>query len=159
MRWFLSLLILPLAACASDPAPIAAPTATTTTTAAPETRTPQDCDKLTVTALEVEPGIGYLLGTHAEWLPKGQFVRVRVAITNTDRAFHTTNSDDYQLTDAADAPHPVSIDAIRIKRQPLEITLGAGNRLELDLWYDIPLNTAPRQLRDTVCSTTIPLPA
>jgi hypothetical protein len=54
-----------------------------------------------------------------------------VAITNTDNTFHASRPD--------------------------EIHVGAGNRLELDLWYHIPLATDPHHLRDTVCSTTIPM--
>ncbi|WP_280466234.1 hypothetical protein [Nocardia brasiliensis] len=157
MRRLLLLLLLLPTACgteaptAAPPPPPPAPTA--------YVRTPQDCVKLTVTASTVEPGIGYILGTHAEWLPKGQFIRVRVAIVNTDNTFHTTRPADYQLDDTVDAAHPPSVDAMAIKRQPTELTLGAGNRLEMDLWYDIPANSGPRQLRDTVCATTIPLPS
>ncbi|MGW4770916.1 hypothetical protein ACWEO2_23100 [Nocardia sp. NPDC004278] len=155
MRWFLPLLLL-LAACASGPTPASTPPPVTPTE---YVRTPTDCAKLTVEALIVDPGRGYLFGTHAEWLPKGQFVRIRVAITNTDNTFHTTETTDYQLSDAADAAHPVSNDAMAIKRQPTEVTIGAGNRLELDLWYDIPLDTAPKLLRDTVCNLTTSLPS
>lgn len=152
----LLLLLLPLAACGEDEA--TPPPAPPTTTVAEYVRTPTDCTELAVTALAVEPGIGYVVGTHAEWLPKGQFVRIRVAITNNDRTFHTTRTADYQLYDVRDAAHPISVDAIRIKRQPDEMPIGAGNRLEMDLWYDIPLDTTARDLRDTTCNTTIPLP-
>ncbi|MEV4124068.1 hypothetical protein [Nocardia sp. NPDC049707] len=154
VRLLLPLLLLPLAACA-DPTPTpSAPTITTTE----YVRTPADCTKLELTALVVEPGHGYIFGTHAEWLPKGQFVRIRVAITNADNIFHTTRTSDYELDDATGTAHPVSNDAMAIKRQSTEVTIGAGNRLELDLWYDIPLDTAPKLLRDNVCATTTTLP-
>ncbi|WP_433192357.1 hypothetical protein ACQP1G_27000 [Nocardia sp. CA-107356] len=155
MRRLLPLLLL-LAACASDPTPAATPPPVTPTE---YLRTPTDCAKLAIEALTVDPGHGYLFGTHAEWLPKGQLVRIRVAITNTDNTFHTTRTTDYQLDDAAEVAHPVSNDAMAIKRQPTDVTIGAGNRLELDLWYDIPLDTAPKLLRDTICTITIPLPS
>ncbi|CAM4116610.1 DUF4352 domain-containing protein [Nocardia ninae] len=154
MRRLLPLLLLPLAACGAEPAPAPPPPPTTTE----HVRTPQDCTKLTVTAMTVEPGIAYIFGTHAEWLPKGQFIRVRVAITNTDNTFRTTRPSDYHLDDAADRPHPPSVDAMAIKRQPTELTLGAGNRAEVDLWYDIPADTSPKLLRDNTCVTTIALP-
>ncbi|MFX0576312.1 hypothetical protein [Nocardia nepalensis] len=155
MRRFLLLLLVPLAACATDPTPT--PTAPMITPTE-YVRTPADCSKLELTALLVEPGHGYIFGTHAEWLPKGQLVRIRVAITNADNTFHTTRTTDYQL-DAADSTHPVSNDAMAIKRQPTEVTIGAGNRLELDLWYHIPLDTTPKLLRDNACAMTTPLPA
>lgn len=154
VRRLLSLLFLPLAACA-DPTPTpSAPSVTTTD----YVRTPADCTKLEITALVVEPGHGYIFGTHAEWLPKGQLVRVRVVIANADTTFHTTRTTDYQLDDNAGTAHPVSNDAMAIKRQPTEVTIGAGNRLELDLWYDIPLDTTPKLLRDSACATTTTLP-
>ncbi|WP_405166787.1 DUF4352 domain-containing protein [Nocardia sp. NBC_01499] len=156
MRRFLPFLLLPLAACGAEPA--TTPTPPPVTTTAEYVRTPLDCSKLTVTALTVEPGIGYIFGTHAEWLPKGQYIRIRVAITNTDNEFHTTRPTDYQLDDAADHPHTTSVDAMEIKRQPNELNIGAGNRVEMDLWYDIPVDTSPKLLRDTTCTTTIPLP-
>ncbi|PXX61631.1 hypothetical protein DFR70_108189 [Nocardia tenerifensis] len=156
MRRLLPLLLLSLTACGAEPGTTTPPP---TTTVATYVRTPQDCAKLTVTPLSVESGIGYIIGTHAEWLPNGQYVRIRVAITNTDSTFHTTRPTDYQLDDAADRPHQTSVDAMEIKRQPNEPTIGAGNRLEMDLWYDIPTDTAPKVLRDTTCATTIPLPA
>ncbi|MFI6173424.1 hypothetical protein ACIBCN_42065 [Nocardia sp. NPDC051052] len=155
MRRLLPLLLLSLAACGAEPAATPPPT---TTTAAPYVRTPLDCGKLTVAPLTVEPGIGYIIGTHAEWLPKGQYIRIRVAITNTDSTFHTTRPTDYQLDDAADRPHQTSVDAMEIKRQPNELNIGAGNRLEMDLWYDIPVDTQPKLLRDNTCTTNIPLP-
>ncbi|MEV5832558.1 hypothetical protein [Nocardia sp. NPDC052112] len=154
MRRFLPLLILPLAACADTTPTPSAPAVTTTE----YVRTPADCAKSELAALVVEPGHGYIFGTHAEWLPKGQFVRIRIAITNADNTFHTTRTTDYELDDAAGTAHPVSNDAMAIKRQPTEVTLGAGNRLELDLWYDIPLDTTPKLLRDSVCATTTMLP-
>lgn len=156
MRRLLPLLLLSLAACGAEPATTTPPP--TTTTAAPYVRTPLDCSKLTVTALNIEPGIGYIIGTHAEWLPKGQYIRIRVAITNTDNTFHTTRPTDYQLDDAAGHPHQTSVDAMEIKRQPNELNIGSGNRLEMDLWYDIPVDTQPKLLRDNTCTTTIPLP-
>ncbi|MEV6557466.1 hypothetical protein AB0M22_17240 [Nocardia sp. NPDC051756] len=156
MRRLLPLLLLSLAACGAEPA--AAPPPPSPTTTAAYLRTPLDCTKLTITPLNVEPGIGYIFGTHAEWLPKGQYIRIRVAITNTDNTFHTTRPTDYQLDDAADRPHQTSVDAMEIKRQPNELNIGAGNRVEMDLWYDIPVDTAPKLLRDTACTTTIPLP-
>ncbi len=154
MRRLLSVLFLPLVACA-DPTPTPSAPAMTATE---YIRTPADCAKLELTALMVEPGHGSIFGTHAEWLPKGQFVRIRVVIANADNIFHTTRTTDYELDDAADTAHPVSNDAMAIKRQPTEVTIGAGNRLELDLWYDIPLDTRPKLLRDNACKTTTTLP-
>ncbi|MEU8901524.1 hypothetical protein [Nocardia sp. NPDC048505] len=147
------LLALPLVACGAEE-PQAVPPPVTTTFA----RTAEDCTELAVRALEVEPGVAEVFGTHAELLPKGQFVRVRIALSNTGNRVHDTRSEDYELVDAAGGAHHMSIDAMRVERQLWELQLGAGNRLELDLWYDIPLGAIPREIRDTVCASTIPLP-
>lgn len=136
--------------------PVQTPPPVATTT--PYARTPGDCAKLTVTPVAVQPGITYIIGTHAEWDPKGQLVRVRVAIVNSDATFHTTRTTDYRLLDAAGAEYPTSVDGMRIKRQPGEVEIGAGDRLEVELWYDIPTAAAPRSLRDAVCGTVVQLP-
>ncbi|MEV0251263.1 hypothetical protein AB0H76_32040 [Nocardia sp. NPDC050712] len=153
MRRLMLLLALPLVACGA-PEPESAPIPASTSFA----RTPEDCSELAITALEVQPGVANLFGTHAELLPKGQFVRVRIAITNTGNRVHDTRSEDYQLVDTAAAGHRMSIDAMRVKRQLSDLEIGAGNRLELDLWYDLPVGAIPRELRDTVCASTIAFP-
>ncbi|MGF6880637.1 hypothetical protein ABIA39_000518 [Nocardia sp. GAS34] len=155
VRWFLVLLAGSVLLTGCTSAPVRTPPPVTTTT--PYARTPGDCAKLTVTPLVVQPGIGYVIGTHAEWDPKGQFVRIRVAITNSDATYHTTRTSDYRLLDAAGAEYPTSVDAMRIKRQPDAVEIGAGDRLEVELWYDIPTTTTARSLRDTVCGTVIQL--
>lgn len=108
--------------------------------------------------MAVQPGITYMIGTHAEWDPKGQFVRVRVAIVNSDATFHTTRTTDYRLVDAAGAEYSTNVDGMRIKRQPGEAEIGAGDRLEVELWYDIPTAAVPHSLRDAVCGTVVQLP-
>ncbi|MFC9897451.1 hypothetical protein ACFVMC_27490 [Nocardia sp. NPDC127579] len=153
MRRLILLLALPLVACgAENPEPTSAP--------APSAfaRTREDCTELAVTALELQPGVATVFGTHAELLPKGQFVRIRIALTNTGHQVHDTRAEDYRLIDTAAGAHRSSIDAMRVKRQLTALQLGAGNRLELDLWYDIPSAATPAELRDTVCATVIPLP-
>ncbi|MFD6463899.1 hypothetical protein, partial [Streptomyces roseolus] len=152
MRWVFVLLVLPLVACGSgesEPAPVPPPTTTTLA------RTPEDCSELAVTALEVQTGIAGVVGTHAELMPKGQYVRVRVALVNTGRRVHDTQSQDYELLDTAAAVYPMNIDAMRVKRQLWDLQIGAGNRLEMDLWYDLPLGAIPQNLRDTVCASAI----
>jgi hypothetical protein len=155
VRWLLVLLAgsVLLTGCTSTPARTPPPVTTTT----PYARTPGDCAKLTVTTLAVQPGITYMIGTHAEWDPKGQLVRIRVAITNSDATYHTTRTSDYRLLDAAGAEYATSVDAMRIKRQPDEVEIGAADRLEVELWYDIPLAATAHSLRDTVCGTVIQL--
>ncbi|GAB2677317.1 DUF4352 domain-containing protein [Nocardia goodfellowii] len=151
-RLFL-LLVLPLVACgAEESEPVPVPTST------PFARTQEDCSELAVHALEVQPGVANLFGTHAELLPKGQFVRVRVAITNTGDRVHDTRPEDYHLVDTGSGGHRIGVDAMRVERQLFELQIGAGNRLEMDLWYDLPVGAVPHELRDTVCASTIPLP-
>jgi hypothetical protein len=92
-------------------------------------------------------GMTTVIGSHADWPAKGQFVRLRVAVTNTGRTtalFDTRHQ--VLLASDGSANHP-SEDAMLIKRQPAEIDLGSSVRLEFDLWFDIPKDAHATTLR------------
>jgi hypothetical protein len=92
-------------------------------------------------------GMPTVIGSHADWPAKGQFVRLRVAVTNTGRTTALFDSR-HQLLVASDgsARHPDE-DAMLIKRQPAEVDLGSTVRLEFDLWFDIPKDAHATVLR------------
>lgn len=97
--------------------------------------------------LGLTPGQPTVIGSHADWPAKGQFVRIRVAATNTGRTtvlFDTR----HQVLVASDGTqaHPDE-QAMLIKRQPSNVDLGSAVRLEFDLWFDIPAGTQPSTLR------------
>lgn len=96
--------------------------------------------------LAVQAPIPVIVGTHAEFTPRGEFVRVRVVVRNSDVVFHELHTDAQRLVDAAGRRYEPSADAMRIKRQPDTADLGSQNRLELDLWFDIPKHAVPRVL-------------
>lgn len=110
--------------------------------------------------LAVQAPIRSIIGTHAEFEPHGQYVRVRVAVQNPDSTFHGLRTDAQALLDTAGQRVEPSIDAMRIKRQPDDIDLGAGNRLEFDLWFDLPDGATPAALlvRADGCGRTLALP-
>jgi hypothetical protein len=91
-------------------------------------------------------GIATVLGSHAEWPARGAFIRIRLVVTNSGRntvPFDATK----QLLVTADgatlAPDP---QAMLIKRQPGRFDLGPTDRLEFDLYYDIPPDAKPSGL-------------
>jgi hypothetical protein len=92
-------------------------------------------------------GMPTVIGSHADWPAKGQFVRIRVAVTNTGRTTALFDSR-HQMLLAADGStrHPDD-QAMLIKRQPTAVDLGSTVRLEFDLWFDIPKETHPSALR------------
>ena len=109
-----------------------------------------------VQARELRCGLGEIVGTHAEFYPKrGQFCRVRVAITADEAAEDTWDSLLQQLATADGASAGTSLDAMHVKRQPLQITLGGHVTLETDLWFDLPKNAQPSRLliRDTAADS------
>jgi hypothetical protein len=92
-------------------------------------------------------GMPTVIGSHADWPAHGQFVRLRVAVTNTARTTTLFNTR-HQVLVASDGSttHP-SDDAMLIKRQPAEVDLGSTVRLEFDLWFDIPKEAHATALR------------
>jgi len=92
-------------------------------------------------------GMTTVIGSHADWPAKGQFVRLRVAVTNTARTTALFDAR-HQVLVASDGStsHP-SEDAMLIKRQPANVDLGSSVRLEFDLWFDIPKEAHPTALR------------
>ena len=86
-------------------------------------------------------------GSHAEWQPKGRYVRIRLVVVNTGRsgaAFDTTRQ---QLLTEDGVAHDVDPQAMLIKRQPGQFDLGANVRVEFDLYYDVPRDARPTALR------------
>lgn len=96
---------------------------------------------------ELRCGLAEIVGTHAEFYPKqGQFCRVRVDITADEAAEDTWDSLLQQLVAADGASAGTSLDAMHVKRQPLQITLGGYSTLEIDLWFDLPKSAQPSKL-------------
>ncbi|HEY1969399.1 MAG TPA: DUF4352 domain-containing protein [Pseudonocardia sp.] len=89
-----------------------------------------------------------VVGSHAEWEPKGQFIRVRLVVVNTDRSSVSFTTAHQQLITTDGAAHDVDSQAMLIERQPDEpFNLGAFVRIEFDLYYDVPVNVRPKALR------------
>jgi hypothetical protein len=96
---------------------------------------------------EMRCGLAEIVGTHAEFYPKqGQFCRVRVNITVEDAAEDTWDSQLQQLATADGASQATSFDAMHVKRQPLQFSLGGHAALEIDLWFDVPETAQPTKL-------------
>ncbi len=122
-----------------------------------------------ITLIGLSTGLPSVIGSHAEWPAKGQFVRIRVVATNTGRSTLQFDSRRQLLLTADGAAHPPDSQAMLIRRQPTTFDLGAGVRVEFDLYYDVPADAKPTGLRvfggptfsdatDEV-GTDIPLPA
>lgn len=91
-------------------------------------------------------GMPSVIGSHAEWPAKGRFARIRLVISNTGRnsvPFDTARQL-MRTTDGVD--HTPDPQAMLIKRQPGEFDLGPTDRLEFDLYYDIPPDAVPQAL-------------
>ncbi|HEY2206305.1 MAG TPA: hypothetical protein VGH99_17685 [Pseudonocardia sp.] len=101
-----------------------------------------------------------IIGSHAEWEPKGRFVRVRLVVENVGRSGVDFDTKAQQLVTADGLAHDVDPQAMLIKRQPGEFALGAAVRLEFDLYYDVPVGAVPVALRvrggDTLAGTSDP---
>jgi hypothetical protein len=88
-----------------------------------------------------------VVGSHADWPAKGQFVRARVLVENGYPTFHTIVMGKQLLVTTDGATHTIDENGMRIERQPSDFELGAHDRLEFDLLYDIPKQAKARSLR------------
>jgi hypothetical protein len=88
-----------------------------------------------------------LVGSHIEFEAKGQFVRVRLVVVNVGRSsvLFDTNRQLLVLKDGTTAVPDRS--TMMVKRQPDTFDLGAGVRVEFDLYYDVPKDADPAALR------------
>jgi hypothetical protein len=99
-----------------------------------------------------------IIGTHAEWLPKGEYERVRVALDNGRSTFRTFSTEKMLLVDADGRTYKPDYDAMNIARQPRIATVPAQGRLEMDLWYDLPEKSLVRALRVEDLGKDVALP-
>lgn len=92
-------------------------------------------------------GMATVLGSHAELPAKGQFVRIRLVISNSGRDSVPFDANRQLLITADGAEHAPDSQAMLVKRQPGRFDLGQTDRLEFDLYYDIPTDAVPTALR------------
>jgi hypothetical protein len=88
-----------------------------------------------------------LIGSHAEYHAKGQFVRIRLTVINNGRSSVSFDARRHVMIDDLEAEHAVDTQAMNVKRQPETIDLGANVRLEYDVYYDLPKDAKPLALR------------
>ena len=144
------------------------PTASPTYLEAPRTARPFETPLATasatgqnviVTVLGVRAHLTSLIGTHAEWLPKGEYERLRVALDNGSSTFRDFPTERLLLVTADGAAHEPDYDAMNIARQPTVATVPAQGRLEMDLWYDVPAGSQVRALRVQDLDADVALPS
>jgi hypothetical protein len=116
---------------------------------------------LTFTVLGLRAHLPALVGTHAEFRAKGEFARVRIAVQNDSATFYDLLTSQQLLVTADGAAHRPDLPTMEVTRQPDDISLGAQDRIEVDLWWDLPRGLQLRALRVTVKGgppKDIPLP-
>jgi hypothetical protein len=103
--------------------------------------------RITFTPIGLRAKMGFVVGSHADWPANGQFVRVRMLAENGYPTFHTVDLAKQVLVTTDGATHTIDENATRIERQPTTFDLGAHDRLEFDLFYDIPKQETAASLR------------
>ncbi len=99
------------------------------------------------TLIGLTTGLPSIIGSHAEFDAKGQFVRIRMSVINNGRSSVSFDARRHVLIDDRGAEHTADSQAMTIKRQPETIDLGANVRLEYDVYYDLPEDAKPATLR------------
>ena len=157
------------AGCSSDSGAAAAPTPGASPTYLPAPRTARPFETPLATASATGPQVtvavvGFrthmlsIIGTHAEWLPKGEYERVRIALDNGMSTFRTFSTDRMLLVDGNGRTYEPDYDAMDIARQPATATVPAEGRLEMDLWFYLPERSVVKALRLPDLNTDIALP-
>lgn len=83
-------------------------------------------------------GLLAVAGDHADWLPDGQYCRLRVRVENRERAPTNFNAADQQLVDSHGQVHAADMNSTQIADQPTSIEVKGGAAYEFDLWFDVP---------------------
>ena len=99
------------------------------------------------TLIGLAAGLPSITGSHTEFPAKGQFVRLRLVVTNTGTSSVLFDTKRQLLVDDKGATHAPEEQAMIIKRQPAQFDLGHGVRVEFDLYWDIPKDVKPAALR------------
>ncbi|MEV5718472.1 DUF4352 domain-containing protein [Amycolatopsis mediterranei] len=99
------------------------------------------------TLIGLAAGLPSITGSHTEFPAKGQFVRLRLVVTNTGTSSVLFDTGRQLLVDDQGGTHPPEEQAMVIKRQPRQFDLGHGVRIEFDLYWDIPKDRKPATLR------------
>lgn len=107
---------------------------------------PRTDGRVTFTVIGLRTKITYVVGSHGDQKARGAFVRVRLVAANGYPTFHTLDLRRERLLTTTGA-YAISENATRIKRQPDDLDIGAGDRVELDLWFDVPVRARVRALR------------
>jgi hypothetical protein len=92
-------------------------------------------------------GLPSVFGTHAELSAQGQFVRVRLQLEVDDSTFHDVASTDIRILDTVGRTYPASRNALLVKRQPLDLNVGARDILAFDVYADLPVAAVPASIR------------
>jgi hypothetical protein len=157
------------AGCTSDSGAATAPspTASPTYRLAPRTARPFETplptasasgQQVTVSVVGLRVHLLSIIGTHAEWLPKGEYERLRIALDNGMSTFRAFDTRKMLLVDANGKTYLPDYDAMNIARQPAVATVPAEGRLEMDLWFDLPEKSIVRALRLEDLAKDITLP-
>lgn len=68
------------------------------------------------TLVGLTTGVPTLIGSHAEFHAKGQFVRIRMSVVNNGRSSVSFDARRHVLVDDREVEHPVDTQAMTIKR-------------------------------------------
>lgn len=144
-------LVAAAGACSSDPPPTAVSyelgPRTVRPAETPLTPVPATDGDTVFELIGLTTGMDSVLGSHAEWPAKGQFLRIRLVITNSGRNSVPFDANRQLLVTSDGVEHVPDSQAMLIKRQPGRVDLGTTNRLEFDLYYDVPDGAEPATLR------------
>lgn len=123
----------------SDPGPTSTPTATTPA--------PTKDGHLEFTLLTLRCGLTAVAGSHSEGVPEGQFCSARLRVTNADPEFHAYVARAQRLEGVTGRRSRADTFAMAVRRQSDDVHIGGHDLIEVELWFDVPLDAMVTGLR------------
>ena len=87
-------------------------------------------------------GLRAVAGDHADWLPDGQYCRVRVRLENLERPVATYDTSLQELVDSAGRAYRADLNSTQISDQPTVTQVKSRAVAEFDVWFDVPAEAA-----------------
>jgi hypothetical protein len=140
---------LAVAGCGGSASPKPSPTSPSPARSSPSQNPSAEIKDghLAFTVLSLHCGITAVTGTHADAPPNGQFCEAKLRVRNTDQDYHDYIAADQRLEGIAEPDDHPDRAAMGVRRQSDKTTLGGSDLIEVELWYDVPVDAKPVGIR------------
>lgn len=83
-------------------------------------------------------GLKAVVGDHADWLPDGQYCRLRVRVENTGPRVANYDTSLQEVVEADGTAYAADLNSTQISEQPTTMAVSGRAALEFDIWFEVP---------------------